>query len=32
MSPSMNTGTAGVAPSDAGAASAMVNTGQQVAG
>jgi predicted MFS family arabinose efflux permease len=32
MSPSMNTGTAGVAPSDAGAASAMVNTGQQVGG
>ena len=30
MSPSMNTGTAGVAPSDAGAASAVVNTGQQV--
>jgi len=28
----MNTGTAGVAPSDAGAASAMVNTGQQVGG
>jgi EmrB/QacA subfamily drug resistance transporter len=32
MSPSMNTGTAGVAHSDAGAASAMVNTGQQVGG
>jgi EmrB/QacA subfamily drug resistance transporter len=32
MSPSMNTGTAGVMPSDAGAASAMVNTGQQVGG
>jgi EmrB/QacA subfamily drug resistance transporter len=32
MSPSMNTGTAGVVPSDAGAASAMVNTGQQVGG
>ncbi len=32
MSPSMNTGTAGVAPSDAGAASALVNTGQQVGG
>ncbi len=32
MSPSMNTGTAGVAPSDAGAASAVVNTGQQVGG
>jgi EmrB/QacA subfamily drug resistance transporter len=32
MSPSMNTGTAGVQPSDAGAASAMVNTGQQVGG
>ena len=32
MSPSMNTGTADVASSDAGAASAMVNTGQQVGG
>jgi hypothetical protein len=32
MSPSMNTGTAGVTPSDAGVASAMVNTGQQVGG
>jgi len=32
MSPSMNTGTARVAPSDAGVASAMVNTGQQVGG
>jgi len=32
MSPSMNTGTSGVAPSDAGVASAMVNTGQQVGG
>jgi EmrB/QacA subfamily drug resistance transporter len=32
MSPSMNTGTTGVAPTDAGAASAMVNTGQQVGG
>ena len=32
MSPSMNTGTAGVAPSDAGMASAVVNTGQQVGG
>ena len=32
MSPSMNTGTAGVAPSDAGVASAMVSTGQQVGG
>jgi hypothetical protein len=32
MSPSMNTGTSGVAPSDAGAASAVVNTGQQVGG
>ncbi len=32
MSPSMNTGTTGVAPDDAGAASAMVNTGQQVGG
>ena len=31
MSPSMNTGTAGVTPSDAGVASAMVNTGQQSA-
>ena len=28
----MNTGTAGVAPSDAGVASAVVNTGQQVGG
>ncbi len=32
MSPSMNTGTAGVAASDAGVASAVVNTGQQVGG
>jgi EmrB/QacA subfamily drug resistance transporter len=32
MSPSMNTGTAGVAPADAGVASAVVNTGQQVGG
>jgi EmrB/QacA subfamily drug resistance transporter len=32
MSPSMNTGTAGVAPRDAGVASAVVNTGQQVGG
>jgi len=32
MSPSMNTGTAGVAPQDAGVASAVVNTGQQVGG
>lgn len=32
MSPSMNTGTAGVAPPDAGGASAVVNTGQQVGG
>jgi EmrB/QacA subfamily drug resistance transporter len=32
LSPSMNTGTAGVAPSDAGMASAVVNTGQQVGG
>ena len=32
MSPSMNTGTAGVPPSDAGMASAVVNTGQQVGG
>ena len=32
MSPSMNTGTAGVAPLDTGVASAVVNTGQQVGG
>jgi EmrB/QacA subfamily drug resistance transporter len=32
ISPSMNTGTSGVAASDAGVASAMVNTGQQVGG
>ena len=32
MSPSMNTGTAGVTPADAGVASAVVNTGQQVGG
>jgi EmrB/QacA subfamily drug resistance transporter len=32
MSPSMNTGTGGVAPADAGVASALVNTGQQVGG
>ena len=32
MSPSMNTGTSGVAPADAGVASAVVNTGQQVGG
>jgi len=32
MSPSMNTGTSGVATSDAGVASALVNTGQQVGG
>ena len=32
MSPSMNTGTAGVGLSDAGVASAVVNTGQQVGG
>jgi EmrB/QacA subfamily drug resistance transporter len=32
MSPSMNTGTSGVRPSDAGVASALVNTGQQVGG
>jgi hypothetical protein len=32
MSPSMNTGTANVTPSDAGVASALVNTGQQVGG
>jgi hypothetical protein len=32
MAPSMNTGTFGVAPQDAGAASAALNTGQQVGG
>ncbi|MGP7999256.1 MAG: MFS transporter [Streptosporangiaceae bacterium] len=32
ISPSMNTGTSGVAASDAGVASALVNTGQQVGG
>jgi EmrB/QacA subfamily drug resistance transporter len=32
ISPSMNTGTSGVASSDAGVASALVNTGQQVGG
>jgi EmrB/QacA subfamily drug resistance transporter len=32
MSPSMNTGTAGIRASDAGVASALVNTGQQVGG
>jgi EmrB/QacA subfamily drug resistance transporter len=32
VSPSMNTGTAGVAAADAGVASAVVNTGQQVGG
>jgi len=32
VSPSMNTGTSGVAASDAGVASALVNTGQQVGG
>jgi EmrB/QacA subfamily drug resistance transporter len=32
VSPSMNTGTAGVAQDDAGVASAVVNTGQQVGG
>jgi len=32
VSPSMNTGTSGVAAADAGVASAMVNTGQQVGG
>ncbi len=32
MSPSMNTGTSGVRASDAGVASALVNTGQQVGG
>ncbi|HEY4463528.1 MAG TPA: MFS transporter, partial [Streptosporangiaceae bacterium] len=32
IAPSMNTGTFGVAPSDAGVASALLNTGQQVGG
>jgi hypothetical protein len=32
MAPAMNTATAGVRPSDAGVASAMVNTAQQVGG
>jgi len=32
MAPAMNTATAGVKPSDAGVASALVNTGQQVGG
>jgi EmrB/QacA subfamily drug resistance transporter len=32
MAPSMNTGTAGVAPQDAGVASATLNTGQQIGG
>jgi hypothetical protein len=32
IAPSMNTGTLGVAPQDAGAASATLNTGQQVGG
>jgi MFS family permease len=32
MAPAMNTATAGVKPSDAGVASAMVNTGQQIGG
>jgi hypothetical protein len=32
IAPSMNTGTFGVAPQDAGAASATLNTGQQVGG
>jgi EmrB/QacA subfamily drug resistance transporter len=32
VAPSMNTGTFGVAPQDAGVASAMVNTGQQIGG
>ncbi|HYZ54454.1 MAG TPA: MFS transporter [Streptosporangiaceae bacterium] len=32
VAPSMNTGTFGVAPSDAGVASALLNTGQQVGG
>src|SRR5215472_5735046 len=32
IAPSMNTGTSGVAPADAGAASATLNTGQQIGG
>ena len=32
MAPSMNTGTFGVAPQDAGVASATLNTGQQIGG
>jgi len=32
MAPAMNTGTFGVAPQDAGVASAVVNTGQQIGG
>jgi hypothetical protein len=32
IAPSMNTGTFGVAPQDAGVASATVNTGQQIGG
>jgi len=32
IAPSMNTGTAGVAPQDAGVASATLNTGQQIGG
>jgi hypothetical protein len=32
VAPSMNTGTAGVAPQDAGVASATLNTGQQIGG
>jgi EmrB/QacA subfamily drug resistance transporter len=32
MAPSMNTGTFGVAPGDAGVASATINTGQQIGG
>ncbi len=32
IAPAMNTGTLGVAPQDAGVASAMINTGQQIGG
>jgi hypothetical protein len=32
LAPSMNTGTVGVAPQDAGVASATLNTGQQIGG
>jgi EmrB/QacA subfamily drug resistance transporter len=32
LAPTMNTGTSGVAPQDAGVASAMLNTGQQIGG